>query len=195
MRLILASASPRRAELLTAAGFDFEVMPVEVDERPRDKEGPEEYVRRLAMEKSARAMERIHDADTIVIGADTSVVIDGEILGKPRDANSARAMLRRLSGRPHEVMTGISLRRRSSSSNHVEVGAVEKTTVFFAQLGDADVEWYVQKGEGSDKAGSYAIQGLGSRFVQRIEGSYSNVVGLPVAAVHELLRRMTARCN
>jgi septum formation protein len=194
MKLILASASPRRAELLTAAGFDFEVMTVEVDERPRARERPEDYVRRLAREKSARAMEKITAADTIVIGADTSVVIDGDILGKPRDVNAARAMLKRLSGRSHEVMTGISLRKRSSSPGHVELGLVEKTAVYFAPLGDQDIEWYVQSGEGFDKAGSYAIQGLGTRFVQRIEGSYSNVVGLPMAAVHELLRQITAGC-
>jgi septum formation protein len=194
MRLILASASPRRAELLAAAGFDFEVMPVEVDERPRERERAEDYVRRLAGEKSAKAMERIHDVATIVLGADTAVVVDGEILGKPRDASDARAMLRRLSGRWHEVVTGISMRRRSSSSEHVEMGLVEKTVVFFAPLGDLEIDWYVQSGEGSDKAGGYAVQGLASRFVQRIEGSYSNVVGLPVAATHELMRQITTGC-
>jgi len=194
MRLVLASASPRRAELLAAAGFDFEVMPVEVDERPRERERAEDYVRRLAAEKSAKAMERIHDVATIVLGADTAVVVDGEILGKPRDAKDARAMLRRLSGRWHEVVTGISMRRRSSSSEHVELGLVEKTVVLFGPLGDLEIDWYVQSGEGSDKAGGYAVQGLASRFVQRIEGSYSNVVGLPVAATHELMRQITMGC-
>ena len=103
-------------------------------------------------------------------------------------------MLRRLSGRWHEVVTGISMRRRSSSSEHVELGLVEKTVVLFGPLGDLEIDWYVQSGEGSDKAGGYAVQGLASRFVQRIEGSYSNVVGLPVAATHELMRQITMGC-
>jgi septum formation protein len=198
MRLVLASASPRRAELLRAAGFAFEILAVDVDEAVRPGERPEDYVRRLAMEKSARAMATIvtqnppkggsHVLDTIVLGADTAVVIDGHILGKPRDDEDAASMLRRLSGRPHAVLTGISLRGPEWAA-----GRVETTTVEFSSLSAADIAWYVESGEGRDKAGAYAIQGLASRFIPRVEGSYSNVVGLPIAAVHELLAEIASR--
>jgi septum formation protein len=175
VRLVLASASPRRAALLRAAGFTFDTFPVDVDETVRPGEAAYAYVRRLAMEKSARAL--------VIIGADTAVVVHGEILGKPRDTADAERMLRRLSGRRHEVMTGVSVR-----SANVERGGVETTAVECLALADADVSWYVASGEGNDKAGAYAIQGLASRFMARIEGSYSNVVGLPVHTVHKLLR-------
>ena len=199
MRLILASASPRRAELLRAAGFEFEVVTANVDESVRDGEAPHQYVRRLAAEKSgyvvsgfSRTGEGLPKGghydrnDCIVLGADTSVVVDGAILGKPADDADAAAMLRRLSGRTHEVMTGISLRRGA-----YEIGRVEITRVDVVPLSDADIAWYVASGEGRDKAGAYAIQGLASRFIPRIVGSYANVVGLPVAAVEELLREIS----
>jgi septum formation protein len=183
MRLILASRSPRRAELLRAAGYSFEVVAADVDESIRDRESPSAYVRRLAANKSAAAVAALPRAtDTIVLGADTTVVVDGEILGKPLDDADVERMLRRLSGRRHEVLTGISLRRTA-----VELGRVVMTTVDFTPLSDDDVAWYVASGEGLDKAGAYAIQGLASRFIPRIDGSYSNVVGLPVTAVRELL--------
>ncbi|MBI3491458.1 MAG: septum formation protein Maf [Acidobacteria bacterium] len=216
MRLILASASPRRAELLRAAGFTFEAIATDVDERPRPGESPSPYVRRLAAEKSAAALDaiarpfsasadataRLAEApeegipslsrdespalrDVVVIGADTAVVVDGEVLAKPSNDQQAAGMLRQLSGRRHEVLTGISVRDSAS-----EVGSVETTAVFFAPLSDADVDWYVASGEGRDKAGGYAIQGLASRFVPRIDGSYSNVVGLPVAALLKLLTKI-----
>ena len=200
MRLVLASASPRRAELLRAAGFAFDTLVVDVDERVRPDEVPAEYVRRLAMEKSARAIAVVSgpakaghyvrdiESGTVVLGADTAVVVDGEILGKPRDDGDAAAMLRRLSGRCHEVLTGISLRDPSR-----ECGRVETTIVEFAALTEADVLWYVSTGEGRDKAGAYAIQGLASRFIPRIRGSYSNVVGLPIAAVHELVAEIASQ--
>ena len=194
MRLVLASSSPRRAELLRAAGFTFEVTPVEVDERIRAAEAARDYVRRLAIEKAAAGWETVRlkpdatgDSDLIVLGADTAVVIDGEILGKPRHDHEAAAMLRRLSGRPHEVMTGVSLRFSSG-----ERGLVETTSVYMRDLTEAQVSWYVASGEGRDKAGAYAIQGLASRFIPRIEGSYSNVVGLPVAAVSLLLSELAS---
>ncbi len=213
MRLVLASASPRRAELLRAAGFAFATLPVDVDERVRGGEAPAAYVRRLAEEKSAAALSKLSSsasqsglsgrspvgrshaptdtvvlgADTVVLAADTTVVVDGTILGKPADEDEAAWMLGRLSGRRHDVMTGLSVqsevRRRA---------IVETTAVYFLELSTEDIAWYVQSGEGRDKAGGYAIQGLASRFVPRIEGSYSNVVGLPVAAVHELLREFGA---
>ena len=183
VRLILASASPRRAELLRAAGYEFEIVATDVDERVRDGETPAEYVRRLAAEKSAAAQ----GADVIILGADTTVVVDGEILSKPRDDDEAAAMLRRLAGRRHEVLTGVSIRHGAH-----EAGRVVSTAVWFSMLTKEDIAWYVASREGRDKAGAYAIQGLASRFIPRIEGSYANVVGLPVAAVAELLRSVLA---
>jgi septum formation protein len=200
VRLVLASASPRRADLLRAAGFSFETLGVDIDERVGSGEDPAVYVRRLALEKSARAQAilagQVGQAgqcgsagleDLVVLGADTTVVADGEILGKPVDAADAQRMLRRLSGRRHHVMTGVSLRRNAS-----ELGGVETTAVDFVALSEADVAWYCSRGEGRDKAGAYAIQGLASRFIARIEGSYSNVVGLPIALVAALLQRLAS---
>ena len=188
LRIVLASASPRRAELLAAAGFAFDQRPVEIDERVRVGESPEDYVSRLASEKSARALELIHSRSrsrTVVLGADTAVVIDGAILGKPANDGEAREMLQWLSGRRHDVLTGVSVRYAGS-----DAVAVVLTAVFVAPLGDQEIAWLVQSGEGRDKAGGYAVQGRAARFVQRIEGSYSNVVGLPVATFYELLGRL-----
>ena len=192
MRLVLASASPRRADLLRAAGFTFDTVPAEVDERVRDSERPGHYVRRLALDKSSAVLETFaasgatsglsRNDDLVVLGADTAVVVDGEILGKPRDDREAAAMLRRLSGRRHEVLTGVSLRSRSA-----ERGLVETTGVYMLELRDQDIAWYLGSGEGRDKAGAYGIQGLASRFIPRIDGSYSNVVGLPLATLADLL--------
>ncbi len=186
MRLILASASPRRAELLRAAGYEFEVVVADVDERAREGETPASYVRRLAAEKSA-AVQSYARREAIILGADTTVVVDGEILGKPRDDGEAAQMLGRLAGRRHDVLTGVSIRHDAH-----EAGRVESTAVWFSMLTTEDIAWYVASGEGRDKAGAYAIQGLASRFIPRIEGSYANVVGLPVAAVAELLRSVLA---
>ena len=207
MRLVLASASPRRAELLRAAGFTFETLPVDVDETVRRGEAADAYVRRLAVEKASRAWDRFNpdrgpaeaghylrtgpagagselaNGPVVVIGADTAVVVDGDILGKPRDAVEAERMIRRLSGRRHEVMTGVSILGAG-----IERGCLETTVVECVAMTDADVSWYVASGEGRDKAGAYAIQGLASRFMPRIVGSYANVVGLPVHAVFKLLR-------
>jgi len=190
VRLILASASPRRAELLRSAGYAFDIVVADVDEAVRAGESPAVYVRRLAAEKSAAAMGRAcatSDADTVILGADTTVVVDGEILGKPRDDDECATMLRRLSGQAHQVLTGVSLRRAA-----YEVGRVETTSVVFRALTAEDIAWYAASGEGRDKAGGYAIQGLASRFIPSISGSYSNVVGLPVACVDELLRSLLA---
>ena len=189
MRLLLASASPRRADLLRAAGFIFDTTTVEVDETVRSGEPAVEYVRRLATEKSARGAEQagtVGEQHVAVLGADTVVVIDEEILGKPRDDHEAATMLRRLAGRRHEVMTAVSLRLGQR-----ELARTEVTYVYFSNLSDTDVAWYVGTGEGRDKAGAYAIQGLASRFIPRIDGSYSNVVGLPIATVVDLLQRLT----
>ena len=200
VRLILASASPRRAELLRAAGYAFDIVAADVDESVRPGESPSAYVRRLAADKSAAVAKVVSGFSRtgegppegghyacVILGADTTVVVDGEILGKPRDHDDGRAMLRRLSGKTHEVLTGVSLRQGA-----YEVGRVETTSVVFRELTDEDIAWYVASGEGRDKAGGYAIQGLGSRFIPSISGSYSNVVGLPVACVAELLSSLLA---
>jgi len=202
MRLVLASASPRRADLLRAAGYVFDTLAVDLDERAKDGELPAAYVARLAREKSAAAMQRFaaraqqacrgpeRDAlhDIVVLGADTSVIVDGEILGKPLDERDGSSMLQKLSGRAHEVLTGISLRTSTG-----EWGRVETTRVYMTGLSADDIAWYVASGEGRDKAGGYAVQGLASRFIPRIDGSYSNVVGLPVATVAELLREAVSK--
>ena len=196
MRLLLASASPRRAELLAAAGLAFDTIVASVDESLNPGESPERYVRRLAAEKSAAVLRQLQGdassapgqrwSERVVLGADTSVVVDHHILGKPADAVDAGRMLRLLAGRTHEVLTGISLRQGA-----YEVGRVERTTVEFGPLDASEIAWYVASGEGLDKAGGYAIQGLASRFVTRIDGSYANVVGLPVAAVYDLIKELT----
>ena len=177
--VVLASASPRRADLLAAAGLTFQVRPAAVDERPLDGEAPVDYALRLALDK-ARACPASHG--DFVLAADTVVVVDGILLGKPADDEDAAGMLRRLSGRVHDVLTGVAVRHGER-----EAVAFESTTVTFGPLSDADVAWYVASGEPRDKAGAYAVQGLASRFVIRIDGSYSNVVGLPVALVCRML--------
>ena len=192
MRLVLASASPRRADLLRAAGYQFETLAVDLDERLMPGESPAAYVARLAREKSAAAMQLVgqlaqHTADIVVLGADTTVVVDGEILGKPVHDRDGAEMLRKLSGRRHEVLTGVSVRTSSS-----ERGRVETTCVYMTELTPSNISWYIASGEGRDKAGGYAVQGLASRFIPRIDGSYSNVVGLPVATVELLLREVVS---
>jgi septum formation protein len=189
MRLVLASGSPRRAELLEAAGYAFEVRAADVDESLLPGESPRDYVRRLAIAKSAATRERLvghptadSDGRLVIIGADTAVIVDEEIMGKPSDDEDAGRMLRRLSGRAHQVLTGISVRTAER-----QVVEVEETLVFFRRLAEAEVSWYLASGEGRDKAGAYAIQGLASRFIPRIEGSYSNVVGLPIERLAGLI--------
>jgi septum formation protein len=181
-KIILASRSPRRAELLAAAGFEFEVLAADVDETPFAVEGPAEYVERLAREK-ARAVLAMRPGSR-VLGADTTVTIDGEILGKPTNDDDARRMLRLLSGRSHLVHTGVAL-----VSDRGIQSAVDTTRVWFDAMTDEDISWYVETREPVDRAGAYAIQGFASRFVPRIEGSYTNVVGLPVALVSSILRK------
>ena len=174
--LVLASASPRRRELLHHAGIPCVVRPAPgVDETPLPREKPEDYVQRLA-EAKALAVEAA--ADEIVLGADTTVVVDGRILAKPEDDADAARMLEALSGRRHEVMTGICLRWGGRLVRDWSV-----TQVWFATLSPEDIAEYVRTGEPRDKAGAYAIQGIASRFVDRIDGEHSNVVGLPVALV------------
>ena len=177
--LILASASPRRREILESAGILFETRPAEVDETPLLHEMAEEYVQRLAEEK-ARAVWRAGD---IALGADTVVAVDKVLLGKPRDGEEAARMLRLLSGRRHRVLTGICFFDGEKAET-----ALEETFVEFLPLTDEEIAAYVATGEPFDKAGAYGIQGAASKFVARIEGCYFNVVGLPIARVYSILR-------
>jgi septum formation protein len=183
MRLILASVSPRRAELLRAAGIPFDVFPVEIDERFHAGEKPEHAVARVAEMKALTAAAR--HPDRVVLGADTTVVIRGEALGKPEDAADAARMLRVLSGCAHDVLTGVCL-----CAGGKRLVRVETTRVRMARLSDREIAWYVSSGEAAGKAGGYAVQGLASRFIEGIDGSYSNVVGLPVSCVYELLKEL-----
>jgi len=182
--LILASSSPRRAELLQAAGISFRVQAANVDEAVQTGERSIDYVIRLAREKASVVAELCQES-AVVLGADTIVVIENELIGKPADEDDARRMLRMLSGKWHEVLTGVALITPREARTDAAT-----TRVKFAPLSDDEIEWYVASGEPSDKAGAYAIQGLASRFVERIEGSYSNVVGLPVETVWRLLKEM-----
>ena len=183
MFLVLASASPRRRELLAAAGVPFKVDSASVDESPLEGETPAGCVERLALLK-ARSLLARYPSD-IVLGADTTVVLDGRMLAKPGDDAEAAHMLTALSGRIHEVLTGVAIVTATAARS-----MVEKTLVSMVTMTREDIAWYIASGEPRDKAGAYAIQGLASRFIPRIEGSYSNVVGLPVAAVLQLMREM-----
>ena len=206
--LVLASASPRRQELLRAAGISFTVQPADVDEAPRAEESAKDCAERLAKEK-AMAVWRTRPQD-VVLGADTVVVVDDELLGKPADAADAARMLRLLSGREHQVITGVCMvravigdrgsgvggagmgsnlvpARASAGGARVKVGH-ETTRVAMHAISDEEIRDYVASGEPMDKAGAYAIQGIASRWIPRIVGDYGNVVGLPVALVYRMLR-------
>lgn len=181
-QIILASASPRRKELLDQIKVTYKVNPVDLDETPLFNEAPLDYVQRLAAEKSAACIEQLGDG-LPVLAADTAVVLDGLIMGKPKDRDDAFAMLRLLSGKMHRVYTAISLRGREHGQ------AVSITEVRFRSLTECEIAAYWQSGEPADKAGSYAIQGLGGIFVASISGSFSGVVGLPLFETAELLSR------
>lgn len=202
--LVLASGSPRRQDLLRSAGISFVVQPADVDETPLAGESARECAERLAREK-AMAVWRRRPVD-VVLGADTIVVVDGAILGKPVDSDDAARMLRMISGRVHEVTTGVCVAIRVPSSQYPvpsrsasatekdEIGdprvrtASEATLVTVSGISDEEIREYVATGEPMDKAGAYAIQGIASRWIPRIEGDYSNVVGLPVALVYRMLK-------
>jgi septum formation protein len=198
VRLILASASPRRRELLAQAGFAFEVRAADVDESVRAGEDPIAYVTRLAREKAQAVYDALAREGTreqgnegkesclVVLGADTTVVLDGEILGKPLDKADAVRMLEGLSGRTHRVITGVAVVSGRGSEIGVEVAA-EVTAVRFRALSGAEIAAYVETGEPMDKAGAYAIQGRAGKWIPRIEGCYFNVVGLPLALVATML--------
>jgi septum formation protein len=183
VRLILASASPRRAELLASAGFDFEVHPADVDETPTPGEPPIDYALRVARDKGRSAV--VPDPTTAILSADTVVVAGAHMLGKPADRADAARMLGMLAGRVHEVHTAVVVRRGEDEAHEVVT-----TRVSFGPLSADEIAWYVESGEPDGKAGAYAIQGRGARFIDWIEGSWSNVVGLPVATVYRLLARL-----
>lgn len=187
---VLASASPRRRELLAQAGVRFEVHPARIAEDLRPGEGPVEYVTRLAREKAEhvyRTLDGAKDDGLVVLGADTTVAVESSILGKPTDAADAARMLRLLSGRAHRVATGVAL----VSSAGVRAEA-EVTEVWFKALGEEEIAAYVATGEPMDKAGAYAIQGLAARWIPRIDGCYFNVVGLPIARFWRMAEEVSA---
>lgn len=185
MHLILASASPRRAELLTSAGFRFEVRAADLDERVLPDETPHDYVRRLALEKARAVHEALGaaESDSLVLGADTTVVVDGEILGKAADEVEAAAMLRKLAGRTHQVTTAVALRGPGGAH-----GLDVTTEVDVVALDEPAIADYVLSGEWRGKAGAYAVQGIAGALVRAVRGSITNVIGLPLAEVVELLR-------
>jgi len=198
--LVLASASPRRRQLLELMTVPFSTCSADIDESVIDGEAPCDYVSRLANAKACAVWDVVKThgkcSKAFILGADTSVVIDGDILGKPADYSDARRMLRQLSRRWHQVYTGlcvqtISLRLEgfeASADLHGSVSCVVESRVKFRQLGDQEISWYWQTGEPRDKAGAYAVQGAASMFIERIEGSYSAIVGLPLCETAELLR-------
>ena len=184
MKFILASASPRRRELLASIGLDFDVMPSHVPEERRSGEAPEEYVARLSREK-AQALASQH-RDRWVIAADTTVLLGEELLEKPLDDADAARMLATIAGRTHVVYTGVTLEHAGSGYRDTRVAESE---VRMLPLSAEDIKWYVATGEPLDKAGAYAVQGIGSMFIDSIHGSYTNVVGLPLALLFQMLRK------
>lgn len=188
--LILASKSPRRAAILRAAGWAFETAAANVDESPRARESAVDYVRRLAQAKAAAVAEKLGAG--VVLGADTVVHVDGELLGQPRDEEDARRMLRLLSAKWHEVFTGVALVSVVDNRRLIDH---QVTRVRFAGLTDEEIEWYISTGEPHDKAGAYAIQGRGSVFIEEVQGDYFNIVGLPIRLVYQLMLQLNASGN
>jgi septum formation protein len=186
MKLILASASPRRAEILRTAGFAFTVLSSAVDETPYPEESPHDHVQRLAAAKAELVAARAV-GPAIVIAADTVVTLEGKILGKPRSTEDARRMLEQLSGRTHSVLTGVAVIRLPDAESR---SFVESTLVHFAQLSADEIVHYLATAEPYDKAGAYAIQGRAARYIPRIEGCYFNVVGLPLARLTRALAEL-----
>lgn len=187
--LVLASASPRRRELLAGLELAFTVRPVDLDETPRPDEEPGAYVFRLAREKAA-ARAGVPGGMELVLAADTTVVLDGEILGKPLDVPDARRMLGRIAGREHTVLTGVALHERRAGGEVRQVSTVVSSRVRMAAMSERQIAWYAATGEPLDKAGSYAVQGLGALFVEEVFGNYTNVVGLPLPATYRLFAEL-----
>lgn len=184
-KLILASKSPRRVEILQAVGWPFEQVAANIDETRFDGEPAISYVRRLAQTKAEKVASQVGEG--LVLGADTVVVIEGEILGQPGDDETAQRMLKLLNGKWHEVLTGVSLVKAGNA--WPTVVEHEMTRVRFCEMSDEEIDWYVSTGEPRDKAGAYAIQGRGGIFIKEIAGDYFNIVGLPIRLVYELARR------
>lgn len=184
MKLVLASASPRRRELLSSIGLDFEVIPSRIIERRGEGETPQAYVLRLSQEKAEEVSARRQDS--WVIGADTTVFIDDTILEKPSDGADAARMLRLISAREHTVFTGVTLLGPSASYRESKVVSTRVTMI---GLTDEEIAWYVGTGEPMDKAGAYAVQGIGAMFISSINGNYTNVVGLPLSVLFDMMRR------
>lgn len=190
MKIILASKSPRRKELLEQIGLAFEVIVSDADENIEERV-PEEFVMELSRIKSKAVLDSVDDIDdeTIIIGADTIVVYDGKILGKPKDEKDAFEMLRMLSKNVHEVITGVTL--LSKKSGNVDMDTFyEKTKVFTYEMTDNEIREYIATKEPMDKAGSYGIQGIGGKFIKQIEGDYNNVVGLPVSRIYQKIKEI-----
>ena len=179
-RLVLASGSPRRSEIMTSVGWEFEKHVPDIDESERDGESPEDYVTRLAREK-AEVIAALHPGQ-IVLAADTTVVVDGQIIGKPIDPPDARRMISMLAGNWHEVLTGIAVARNGNIASDIQ-----RTRVKFVRMSDAEINFLVEEGDPLDKAGAYAVQAQAALFIDRIEGDYWNVVGLPVSLVYRLV--------
>lgn len=186
-KLILASASPRRSEILTAVGWTFEKQVADIDETELPNENPADYVQRLAREKAEAVAANYNDA--LVLGADTTVVIENQIIGKPADFDDARRMLQMLSGSWHEVLTGAALVKITDGKRETKVG-LQTTRVKFAEMNNAEIEFLVEKGEPLDKAGAYAVQAQAALFIERIEGDYWNVVGLPISLIYDLAKEL-----
>lgn len=184
-KLVLASASPRRAEILTAVGWEFTRNSADIDETELPGENPGDYVSRLALEKAVAVAAKYTDA--IILGADTTVVVDERIIGKPVDLQDAARMLKMLSGKRHEVLTGVALVKKSKTENQKSVVGLQKTGVKFAELDQAEIDFLVANGSPLDKAGAYAVQAQAALFIEEIEGDYWNVVGLPVSLVYRLI--------
>jgi septum formation protein len=185
----LASRSPRRRELLQQMGVDFAVISADIDESVQAGESPQQYVERIAREKAQAGLSRLNGKETRpILAADTAVIVEGQIFGKPVNDDDARRMLKQLSAKPHQVMTAVALAYNGSMEQAISVSEVR-----FAQLSEADIDWYLATGEGQDKAGSYAVQGLGALFIEEIRGSYSGIMGLPVRETGQLLKQMESQ--
>ena len=194
-KLILASGSPRRAEILSSVGWNYEKHVADIDETEYENENPADYVQRLAREKAEVVAAKYDEA--LVLGADTTVVIDNLIIGKPKDLDDARRMLKLLSGRTHEVLTGVALVKKDNKLPEIgtesfikKIVGYERTKVKFAEMSETEINFLAEKGEPLDKAGAYAVQAQAALFIEGIEGDYWNVVGLPVNLVYRLLKSL-----
>lgn len=189
--IYLASNSPRRRELLTQIGVDFSVLSVDVDERRFENESPVDYVQRVATAKAESGWNSLSQSEKKpVLGSDTSVVLDGDVLGKPSNDDNAKEMLQHLSGQCHQVMTAVAI--VTAEKTWLELNT---SSVTFAKLTQENIDWYLSTKEGADKAGGYAVQGLAALFIEKIEGSYSGIMGLPLRETGLLLRQISGQIN